>query len=80
MPAANSKIEPPANHVILLADQYACQDVRFTYRHSGRFAKHASLTGNGADTHGDGMRAARWLEADGGNPGLVPRLSCGTTH
>lgn len=57
----NSKTEPLANHVILLADQYACQVVRFTCRHCDRFAKHASLTGNGVTTHRDGMKAARWL-------------------
>lgn len=60
----NSKTEPLANHVILLADQYACQDVRFTCRHCDRFAKHASLKGNGVTTHRDGMKAARWLVAD----------------
>lgn len=57
----NSKTEPLANHVILLADQCACQDVRFTCRHCDRFAKHASLPGNGVTTHRDGMKAARWL-------------------
>lgn len=29
-----------------------------------RFAKHASLTGNGVTTHTEGMKAARWLVAD----------------
>ncbi len=83
----NSKTEPLANHVILLADQYACQDVRFTCRHCDRFAKHASLTGNGVTTHRDGMKAMRWLVGDRnrvcffrGNPGLVPQLSFETTY
>lgn len=59
----NRKIEPLANHAILLGDQYACQDVRFTCRHCDRFAKHASLPGNGVTTHRDCMKAARWLTA-----------------
>ena len=79
----NSKTEPLANHVILLADQSACQVVRFTCRLCDRFAKHASLTGNGVTTHRHGMQA-RWLTAKClflcGNPGLVPQLSFETTH
>lgn len=54
-------MESHANHVILLVDRRACQDVRFTCRHSDRFAKHASLPGNGVTTHRAGMKAERWL-------------------
>lgn len=79
-------MESHANHVILLVDQHARQDVRFTCRHSDRFAKRVSLPGNGVTPYRVGMKAARWLVGDGEksaflykNSGLTLQLSRKTT-
>lgn len=62
-----------ANHVILLADQSACQDVSFTCRHCDRFAKHGLLPGNRVTTRRGCVKAARRLLADSTSVGFCDK-------